>query len=238
MRLLHLLAGTDYPIKSNDYIESFLADRFPTNFVNFYPLLHGSYGVANLTRYHFVDELCGAARAGITLPTRIVERLTDALPARVFPRGSVPFRGSDRWCLNRSTVQLILECLRSPVGRAYTRYFRHTWGSDEMLFQTIIFNSNHAAQCHLYDRDTVRAMVEGRLAPWPDEAKAYLHYIDWDVAREDPAILDERDLPMLETTDALFACKFLEEQSTGLLDQVDQRLRGASTTAHSAVDTR
>ena len=234
-RYFIFLAGTDYPIKPQGYIASFLDDRYPMNFINYYPLLNGASGLWNFDRYHFVDQSCWVARM-LKFKTqgfedrdvkfcRLVDRLNRALPRRVFPKASLPFRGSDRWCLNRDTVRYVLECWRSRLGRRYRRYFRYTWGSDEMLFQTMIFNSRLAEQCHLYDAEAVRAMAEGSQEPWTDEVKANVHYVDWNEEREDPAILDERDYARLEGTEALFASKFYTHRSAGLLALVDARLR-------------
>jgi hypothetical protein len=55
--------------------------------------------------------------------------------------------------------------------------------------------------------------------------KAYLHYIDWNDLREDPAILDITDFEKISQSEALFARKFDEQKSRDLLDQIDARLR-------------
>ena len=219
------LAGTDYPIKSHDQIDTFLSRRYPLSFINYYPLLEGSYGVTNLTRYYFVDEVSWLTRHRAAPPPRLVDWFAGHLPRRRFPAGSAPFRGSDRWCLQRDVVRTIIDCWESARGRAYRRYFKRTWGSDEMLFQTIVFNSSAAASCHLYDGEAVRSMIDGQRPPLPDEVRAHLHYIDWDVNREDPAILDERDFDRLAGSEYFFACKFLEARSARLLDLVDENLR-------------
>jgi Core-2/I-Branching enzyme len=226
------LAGTDYPIKSQHRILAFLDDSHPTNFIKYYPLLPGTYGYWNFENYHFVDLFArvasSRARQSGDAEARYaqwVSRVNRWLPARRFPAGAAPFRGSTRWCLTRDTVKFLLDRWNSSEGRAYRRYFRFTWGSDEMLIQTIIFNSEAANRCHSYDRSSVRDVIEGRQEPWHDEVGSYLHFVDWDPAREDPAILDERDYTRLETSDALFACKFDEQRSERLLDLVDSRLR-------------
>ena len=55
-----------------------------------------------------------------------------------------------------------------------------------------------------------------------NENNASLHYIDWDLKRERPAVLDERDLePMLESG-FMFARKFDEIRSEKLLASLDE----------------
>ena len=225
------LAGTDYPIKSERYILHFLEGQHPTNFITYYPLLPGTFGYWNFENYHFVDLFArfawkpdrGAERFEAAY-ARWVARVNRWLPTRRFPPDSVPFRGSSRWCLTRDTVEFVLDRWNSSEARTCRRYFQFTWGSDEMVVQTIIFNSRWRDRCHLYDESGVREILEGRREPWHDEVGTYLHYIDWDPSREDPAILDERDYTRLETTNALFACKFDEQRSQRLLDLVDHQL--------------
>ena len=54
--------------------------------------------------------------------------------------------------------------------------------------------------------------------------RPYLHYIDWDPGREDPAILDTRDFAPLRDSGKLFACKFASDRSHALLDRIDAEL--------------
>jgi hypothetical protein len=232
------LAGTDYPIKSGDEIVAHLTANQPWNFLNYYPLLAGTSGYANLRRYHFVDpliRLSGLLRPDTQEPVDrrepfpgLTRWLNTALPPRRFPAEFVPFRGSSRWCLNRATVAYILEMWGSPATRRLRRYLRYSWGSDEILFQTLVFNSALASQCRLYDPAAVREIIAGRRPPWDDEIRSFLHYIDWDPAREDPALLDTRDFERLRDSKALFACKFTTARSSELLDLVDSRLRRPS----------
>ncbi len=78
-------------------------------------------------------------------------------------------------------------------------------------------NSAFANRCRFYARDVIN-----KVGSMKNENKAYLHYIDWSVNREDPAILDVRDYQNLKKSDALFARKFDENKSKDLLDMIDQ----------------
>jgi hypothetical protein len=228
------LAGTDYPLRSARAIARRLASSDPENHLNFYPLLEGASGLANFRRYHFVDA---TVRWGAWLAARrprpieraesfpgLVAGLNRALPQRRFPAGLIPFRGSSRWILERETAAFVLSRWRASATRALRRYLRYTWGADEMLVQTLVLNSQFAERCRLYDAEAVHAMVSGQVPPWEDEVRPYEHYIDWDPLREDPAILDLRDLERLRKSSKLFACKFTSERSRELLDRIDAEL--------------
>jgi hypothetical protein len=229
------LAGTDYPIRSRETIAAHLGATGPRSYVNHFPLLPGTEGYSNFARYHFVDATSALGprrvRRRFAADEReyawqgVVDWLNRRLPPREFPKGVVPFRGSSRWCLSPSAAEFVLAWWRSPSNREVVRYFRRTWGSDEMVVQTALFNSPIAASCRNFDAEEVREIIAGRKPPWPDEKKAFLHYIDWNPEREDPAVLDERDFDRLRSSEALFACKFLTGTSTRLLDRIDAQLR-------------
>jgi hypothetical protein len=58
-----------------------------------------------------------------------------------------------------------------------------------------------------------------------NENKAYLHYIDWNPERENPAILTMQDYFLLKSSEALFARKFNEVKSKQLLDAIDVMIK-------------
>jgi hypothetical protein len=49
------LSGRDYPIKDNSYICNFLKNNYPTNFINFYPLVGDADYTHNIKKYYFTD---------------------------------------------------------------------------------------------------------------------------------------------------------------------------------------
>lgn len=205
------LSGRDYPIKTNREIAEFLSANRSRNFMNFYELAPGSAFHHHISKFYFVDQ-----RRGLPAPfrgpafhaERVLRRL---VPRRPFPLGHRVYRGSQWMTLTRSSAEHIVRFRHTEEGMEYERYFRHSWGSDEMYFQTVLLNSAEATRCMGFEGGT----------PSDNENKVYLHYVDWDPKRERPALLDMRDLEPLLASQYLFARKFDERRSGDLLARLD-----------------
>jgi len=216
------LSGRDYPLKSNYEIADFLQLSAGRSYINFYPLVEGTAFVEKIRTYCFYDAY---ARLGHPLlrksANRAVRILSALVPARRFLDGFVPYRGSTSWCLSQPLVTYILEFVSDARNSLFLQYFRSVYGCDEIFFQTIVLNSPLAPTCAGYDED-IRNKRPGDMK---NENKVYLHYIDWSPERENPALLDLRDLPALAASDKFFSRKFDSQKSSRLLDKLDS-LRG------------
>ena len=234
------LAGTDFPIKHRRFISSFLAANHPVNFLNYYPLVPGIWGYGLINGYRlkdlkarFIDTRHDKQEQHKLKVNKsladIVSKIEVLLNKYLLPRdkGWVSFySGSSRWCLNRDTVQFLVDYFHSGSSRRLKNYLRLATNSDEIFFQTAILNSDFKKYCLSFDESEARDIFKNKRKPMADEKRVYLHYIDWSPEREDPAILDESDLPALENSDKLFACKFSQEKSLGLVELLEQKLSG------------
>ncbi|MBN2320678.1 MAG: hypothetical protein JXR49_16480 [Acidobacteria bacterium] len=214
------LSGQDYPIKSNTFIFDYLAKHTGTNYINFYPLTGNAALTRNIRKYYFVD-LLNAFNSKIRPILKNFFRIVNlVLPERAFVKGMIPYRGSTSWCLTGQTAKYIVDFAASPDNSNFVSYFKRVMCPDEIFFQTVVLNSPFASKCRFYDRD----VLTNRIALM-NENKAYLHYVDWDGSRDNPAILDMRDYNNLKCSDRLFARKFDEFRSKELLDNIDLHLR-------------
>lgn len=214
------LSGWDYPIKNNAYISDFLNKHYPMNFINFYPLVGDAKFVNNIRRYCFRDFIGSAPRILIK-PLKLLQRIVWMIPLnRPFIPGLIPFRGSNWSCLSRATISYILDFLGTDDGVTYTKFFRNVNCPDEIFFQTIVLNSRFAEYCHLYEE-----FIKNLRYPLKIDNNAYLHYIDWNPKRENPAQFDLSDFEKLRDSEALFARKFNEKKSKQLLLKIDQTIR-------------
>jgi hypothetical protein len=208
------LSGWDYPIKSRTYIHEFLNQSYPTNFINFYRLTPSADFYENISKYYFIDEV-GNSPHLMQKPLKAIQYLiSNASYDRPFFDDMIPYRGSTWFCLNKATMYYIYHYLQTEKGKCYLEYFRKVLCGDEIFFQTLVLNSPFAEFCRFYDRD--------RNTTPRNENKAYLHYIDWDQKRENPAVFDLTDLTKLLASDALYARKFTEKKSARLLDELDR----------------
>lgn len=213
------LSGNDYPIKDNDYIYSYLRNNYPTNYISFYPLVENADFINYIKKYYFLDFIKNSPTLLHKPLWAFQGILGKVINNRPFLKGMVPFRGSTSWCLNKQTIEYIINFLESKRAKKIIRFFKYVWDPDEIFFQTIILNSPFAEQCRFYNKD-----VKNSKLCLKNENKAYLHYINWDRDREGPAILNMRDFQLLKECDFLFARKFDESKSQELLDSLDKYL--------------
>jgi hypothetical protein len=241
------LAGTDFPIKHSRHFTGFLARNHPVNFLNYYPLVPGIWGYGLIRNYRLMDLKARFVDVRHDEQESYTSRISKFMASMVnqaenmanrylLPRDKTWidfYSGSSRWCLNRDAVQFLVDFIRSKQSRKLRTYLRLATNSDEIFFQTAILNSEHKKHCISFDESAAREIFEGKREAMPDEKRVYLHYIDWNPEREDPAILDESDLPALDNSDKFFACKFTEEKSMGLIDLLEKRLSDESITDSS-----
>lgn len=216
------LSGRDYPLHSHSHLVEVLGRCPGQSYMNFYALADGTSMVNKIRKHCFYD-------AYAILPTRFLQRVAgrlikevcSRLPDRQFIDGMQPYRGSTSWCISQSIARYIIEFTQEPRNIGYIDFFRSVSCCDEIFFQTIVLNSPFATTLHLYDVDGYRPPGEMK-----NENKASLHYIDWNPAREDPAILDSSDFESLYASGKMFARKFDYRRSSSLLDKIDLHRRG------------
>lgn len=231
------LAGTDFPIKSRQQLGVFLQENFPRNYLNHYPLVPGIWGHGLIGRYRFMDlraRLQDQRHEPNQAPSTAGHKLLNAwlrfenrINRRLGPRDTTWTRfysGSSRWCLNRATVEFVIRHTMSPQGRKLRRFFKASTNSDELFFQTVILNSSMKDQCVGFDEQECMEIFEHRREPMPDEKRVFLHHIDWNPERENPAIMQLQDFQELAGSDKFFACKFLEEHSLDLIARLETEL--------------
>ncbi|MFH1063136.1 MAG: beta-1,6-N-acetylglucosaminyltransferase [Candidatus Omnitrophota bacterium] len=215
------LSGADYPIKAPAKIHDFLKKNYGQNFLSFYNYSADLVENSHLSGYYNVDFSDSVLKI-VSLISRVIFKLSrKVLPKRSLADGMIPYRGSTHWCLYKDVMNYLLKFLDSDKGGKLVRFFRNSFGPDEMIFHTIILNSSFAKSCRGYETD-----MENDKRILLGENKAYLHYIDWNPDREDPAVFDEGDFEKLKESDLFFARKFDEKKSYKLLDKIDRYLLG------------
>ncbi|MFN3231999.1 MAG: beta-1,6-N-acetylglucosaminyltransferase [Alphaproteobacteria bacterium] len=213
-----LLSGQDYPIKSNSEIQAFMSANAGTEFISFAQMPAPFWSEKEMRRireYQFFDYpwLLGAAYEAGTIARRktlrfyTVTRLAKyLLPQRKFPAGLTPYSGSQWWALSRGCLEYVLDFLdRRPD---VVKFFRWAGFPDEMVFQTVILNSDFASKASHEITNPVLS--------------APLCHLEWGHL-DRPRTLTIDDWEALQASDKLFGRKFDMHEDAKILDLVDAR---------------
>lgn len=203
-----LLGGSDYPLRSKEYIHKFFDKSRGTEFISMVKVPNDEAGVplskintiaisSNRPIYKFITRIW--ARLG--LARRDYRKHLGALEA---------YGGSTWWALTRDACQYILDFVGE--NQLICKYFEKTYTSDETFFQTILGNSIFKTHIH-------RSLM----------------YDDWSAGQRHPAMINNEHLTFFEAhekvslNDAfgpgemLFARKFSDD-SLELVQRIDEMI--------------
>ncbi|PSL30171.1 beta-1,6-N-acetylglucosaminyltransferase [Dyadobacter jiangsuensis] len=192
---LNLLSGADYPLQSPSDIHDFFARNTGKNFMEYYSVRNEwTEAIPRLTEYHLTDYNF----PGKYLVQKWMNRL---LPTRSMPEGLEPVGRSQWMSLTLDAVRYVLEYLDGhPM---VTKFFKLTWAPDEIIFQTILYNSPFRS-----------SLVNDNL-----------RYIDWSKGQASPKVLAEEDLERMWASGKLFARKFDLARFPEVLGEVDRKIQ-------------
>ncbi|MCF2444147.1 beta-1,6-N-acetylglucosaminyltransferase [Dyadobacter sp. CY345] len=188
---VNLLSGADYPLKKASQIHQFFEEHSGQNFMEYLSVYdEWTEAIPRLTEYHLTNY----AFPGKYVAQKWLNRLT---PTRKMPNNLIPVGKSQWFSISVEAVKFILNYLEKYPE--VVRFFKLTWAPDEIIFQTILYNSEFK------DR-----LVNNNL-----------RYIDWSAGKASPEILTEADLPTLKASNALFARKFSMSKHPEIMDLLD-----------------
>ncbi|PQJ13080.1 glycosyl transferase [Flavipsychrobacter stenotrophus] len=189
---INLLSGQDYPIKSTDHIHQFLAENKGKIFMHSLSVKNEwQEAIPRIERYHL---------ANLKLPagTYRMEQMVNAiLPKRKMPEGIVAMGRSQWFTASKESIAYIVDYVKKEQW--VSRFFKMSWAADELIFQTILFNSPFKEH-----------MVNDNLL-----------YVDWSEGKASPKLLTMEDAAALKASDKLFARKFNSEADSAVLDYID-----------------
>lgn len=187
----NLMSAQDYPIKSTDYIHEFLSRNKGRAFMHCLSIqTEWLEGQIRLQKYDFgTFKFRGKYR---------LQAVWNALmPKRKMLPGLQPYGRSQWFTMPPTCVAYVINYLKE--NPKVEKFFRFTWAADEVVFQTIIWNS------------PLRDMI------YNDN----LRYIDWSEGKTNPKVLKMEDATALLNSGSLFARKFntrIDEQILSFLD--------------------
>ena len=193
---VNLLSGQDYPIKPAQVIHQFLVGQPGRSFLmsETPPSPWWEHAVMRFNRFHFVEY-------GFRGKYRLGDFFSKIFPRRNFPLSGNLYGGPDGayWILGADAARYTCTVLKKKSLRWF---FKHTWGADEFVINTILMNSPF--------KETI--------------INENYHFIDRSDGGTRPKTLNSSDFDNLSKSHKFFARKFDRRLDTNVLDRIDKEL--------------
>ncbi|SMM99332.1 putative glycosyltransferase [uncultured Candidatus Thioglobus sp.] len=169
-----LISGSDYPLKSQTFIEHYLEVNHGKEFINLVemPSKKASKPLTRISRYYTDAEEIQKyhiPRLLAHIIARIVNTLHLKRDYKEALQGMKPYAGSQWWMLTQDSIQHILKFV-SETPR-FVDFFKNTQIPDESFFQIIIGNS-----------------------AFKDKIARNVTFADWSLGKRSPAIIDDNHI--------------------------------------------
>jgi len=189
---INLLSAQDYPLKSTEEIHLFFKNNAGKAFMETLSVENvWQEAIPRLTKYHLTDY-------SFFGKNKVENFLNKILPERKMPNGLIAVGRSQWITITPTHAAYIIEYLKKNPN--VKRFFKLTWGSDEIMFQTILFNSQYKDDI-VYDN---------------------LRFIDWSEGKASPKTFTIQDLSTLINSGKLFARKFNASIDEKVLNELDK----------------
>jgi len=205
-----LLSGVDYPVRSNERIQSFFTKHNGKEFINISPMPDNNKTFDRVEYFYLETDLNFNLSSIIK---RSINRLIRILNIkRSLPRqysNFIFFGGSTWWMLSGKAINYIVNFIdNNPI---FLKFYKSTLVPDESFFQTILGNSK-----------------------FKKKLNNSLTFTTWEKKSPHPSIISEKQLSILQhdvvptsygnkLAHILFARKF-SESNTYLLDILDKKI--------------
>lgn len=190
---INLMSGQDYPIKSTTDIHHFFRDNPNKAYMHTLSIEHEwQEAIPRVTKYHL-------SQFTFSGKFTLEKWLNLLLPSRKIPNNLVAVGRSQWFTITSTHAEYLVNYLQK--NKNVKRFFELTWGSDEFVFQTILFNSIHKK----------------------DMVNDNLRYIDWSEKKASPKTFTMNDLPSLLNSGKIFARKFNETFDSSIMDELDKQ---------------
>jgi hypothetical protein len=191
---VNLLSGCDYPLQTPAHIHNFLEQNEGKAFMSYLPIdTEWQEALPRISYYHLTNYPFPGCHT-------LQKMLNDFLPKRKMPDGLIPV-GRSQWFTTP------IDCIKYLVNylehNSSVRHFmKLTWGPDEFIFQTILYNSPYRGQ-----------MVNTNL-----------RYIDWSAGGASPKTFTMADKEALLSSKKLYARKFDIINHADIMQEIDRKL--------------
>lgn len=201
--IISLLSGQDYPIKSNEEINSYFESSAHSVFIDYFSLPNYGKWRSGGGMYRVDKYFLGLSKSD-KYTAKALNFLGRFIPSvrRNPPEKLNYFAGSQWWSIDMYALNYILNYVRN--NPQYKNFHKHTFASDELFFHTILLNSKDNRLLASISNDNMRFMK------WTSSLNAH------------PEMLLQQDLESISESSALFARKFDTTKDAKILDMIDE----------------
>ena len=191
---LNLLSAQDYPIRPIEEFHQFLIDNIGKAFMHCLDVeTEWEEAKERVTRYHLINYNF----KGKYFLENILNKLS---PKRIVPYNMV-IKGRSQWfTISKKHVIYIVNELN--INKKFVRFFKLTWAPDEIIFQTLLFNSP-------YREDIINNN---------------LRFIDWSEGNKNPKTFTSNNFDQIIDSNQFFGRKFNSSIDSKILDLIDQHI--------------
>jgi hypothetical protein len=206
---LVLLSGSEYPLKSREYIHKFFKSNQGIEFISMVKMPSAEAGKP-ISRINTLR--IPSARPVYRFVVKILAKLGVARRGYQKYLGSLePYSGHTWWALTRDACQYIIDFEKS--NQQVVRYFEDTFAPEEMFFHTILGNS-----------------------PFRSQTRRNLVYEDWSARGSHPAMINEQHIAFFAASEKitlsdaygsgelLFARKF-SDGNLGIIQKIEEMMK-------------
>ena len=210
---LHVISGSDFPIKNSDQINRLISDnKQKEHLENFsLPYQHWESGGLNRLEYFYLTDILNAQSSIGNKIINMLVTIQKVLKVKRSVKADFPklYGGSTWWSLSADCFRSVFNYLHENPD--YMSRFKFTWIADEFFFQTIIMNLSFADRV---ENNNLRMII------WESPDQPH------------PKVLTDVDYLKLSESSQLFARKFAPGESDSLLEL----LKGGNLKALSTTD--
>ena len=189
---IQLMSGQDYPLTGIGAFHEFLENNPGKIFMHYESVADVWHEAIPRIKNYYLSHL------KMPKGTHQAEKIVNALlPSRKLPDGIVAVGRSQWFTASRESIAYIVDYVKKE--RWVSRFFKYSWAADELIFQTILYNSPFREH-----------MVNNNLL-----------YLDWSAGAASPKVLTMADASAIMASGKFFARKFNADTDCEILDYID-----------------
>lgn len=195
---VHIMSGQDYVLRPNPEIFDFFERNRGKNFLDAFPLPSPRWshqGMDRINYFWYIEDM-GFEKAAQYVHTQEIMKIK-----RPYLPNTRPYGGSAFWSLTGDCIQWLYQTCKE--GDPWLDYYKYTLFPEEMLFQTMLMNSENWKESVVLDND--------------------LRAINWDDGPEYPRIWRNEDFDRLIGSGKLFARKFDEQVDHVIIERLEKK---------------